>query len=147
MPILGPILIGAAIGAGVAEATGGKWEKGAIFGAIGGGIGGMLNPYSIGGASMLVSASTVGGAVGGATGGYAAGLIGKAMRIPETIAPRATKAPSPLPRISAEIKSGKEALSARLKRARSRISSRVMLPGQLSELPNIQRPELSDVFG
>lgn len=77
-----PILVGAAVGAGVAEATGGKWEKGAMFGAVGGLTGAAINPYSIGASSMAVSSGTVGAVAGGAAGGYAAGGITKMMSPP-----------------------------------------------------------------
>ena len=44
-----PILIGAAVGAGVSEATGGDWETGAMYGAGGGAALGVLGPAVFGG--------------------------------------------------------------------------------------------------
>lgn len=70
------IVIGALVGAGTAKAMGGDPVKGAMYGAAGGGIGGAINPYSLGGSTMIASSATVGAVAGGAAGGVAAGGIG-----------------------------------------------------------------------
>ncbi len=95
MPIV-PILVGAAVGAGVSAATGGKWEKGAIYGAVGGAAGAAINPYSVGASSVAVSAGTVGAVAGGAAGGYASGAL--ARTTPPLPKPREVSLLSPRPR-------------------------------------------------
>ncbi len=74
-PIVTPILIGAAIGAGTAVATGGDPVKGAAFGAIGGGVGGAIGGgLATEGAAATFAGATTAGVVGGGIGGVVGGL-------------------------------------------------------------------------
>ena len=75
--VLGSGLTGAVLGGASTAALGGDWKKGALFGGLGGGIGGYLNPT---GASTMFgiqgdpSAGAFGAASAGGTGGATAGL-------------------------------------------------------------------------
>lgn len=149
MPIFGAIAVGAGVGAGVALATGGDPWKGAMYGAVGGGIGGWVAPSVAGvptGFSAGAGVTAVGGAAGGAAGSVAGTYMTGMLTPPGLRMPAPTKL-APRPTISAEITKITARLGERLKKARSRIASRVMLPGQISELANIQRPMLSDILG
>lgn len=67
--VLGSGLVGATLGGATTAALGGDWKKGALFGGLGGGIGGYLNPT---GASQMfgITGDTSAGAFGAApTGG------------------------------------------------------------------------------
>ena len=73
-PFLGAVLGGAAIGAGIAEVTGGEWEEGALYGAAGGGIlGGAGGIFGAGKAAVPV---TVGAAEVSSGGGILSGIGG-----------------------------------------------------------------------
>jgi hypothetical protein len=72
--VLGSGLVGATLGGATTAALGGDWKKGALFGGIGGGIGGYLNPQ---GASTMfgIQGDPSAGAFGSAgAGGSGAGL-------------------------------------------------------------------------
>jgi hypothetical protein len=80
--VLGSAVTGAALGGVSSAALGGDWKKGALFGGIGGGIGGYLNPtggselFGISGNDALNrfgAASAGGAASGGATAGLSTG--------------------------------------------------------------------------
>jgi hypothetical protein len=80
--VLGSAVTGAALGGVSSAALGGDWKKGALFGGIGGGIGGYMNPaggselFGISGNDALnrFGAASAGGAAnGGATAGLSTG--------------------------------------------------------------------------
>lgn len=74
--VLGSGLVGATLGGASTAALGGDWKKGALFGGIGGGIGGFLNPT--GQSTMLgIQGDSSAGAFGAASaGGSGAGGVG-----------------------------------------------------------------------
>jgi hypothetical protein len=91
MAKMAPILIGAAIGAGVSAATGGDPLEGALMGGVGGAIGatdfgalggtggavsGHAGGASLGGGFTGVGSGSAAGSMGGLTGGGAGGFFG-----------------------------------------------------------------------
>lgn len=68
---MAPLVIGAAVGAGTAAATGGDPKKGALYGAVGGAVG-----AGAAGSAGITSASIAGQAVAPATFGAVAGGVG-----------------------------------------------------------------------
>lgn len=135
------IVVGALVGGGTAAAMGGDFWEGAAYGAVGGGIGGSIAaaaPTSL----TRLGGSMIGGAAGSAAGPTMTGLLtppGLRMPAPTKLVPR--------PTISTEIARVTAGLGERLKKVRSRFASRVTLPGQITEMPLIQRPMLSDILG
>lgn len=88
--VLGSGLVGATLGGASTAALGGDWKKGALFGGIGGGIGGYLNPT--GQSTMLgIAGDKSAGAFGAASaGGSGAGLstggnVAAAQTIPQNV--------------------------------------------------------------
>lgn len=92
-------LWGAAVGAGTAKAMGGDPKKGAMYGAVGGGIGGAAAPAggitqaSI--AGQAVSPATFGAVAGGAVGGIGSTMIKPSPLGGSTLIPQ-TPPPSPM---------------------------------------------------
>jgi len=107
-PLVVPALVGAGVGAVVAETTGGKWEKGAMYGAGGGAalggisaLGGVAAPVSLAPSGLAyipdvalpaMLQPTIAGAIPAATGlgsitkavGVGAGIYGQLAQIEAT---------------------------------------------------------------
>ena len=99
--VLGSAITGAALGGAGTAALGGDWKKGALFGGIGGGIGGYMNP---GGGSELLGIkgdSSLGrwGAASSGAGGANAGNAGLSTggNVAQGAAPTPTSTPTPTP--------------------------------------------------
>lgn len=82
--VLGSGLVGATLGGATTAALGGDWKKGALFGGIGGGIGGYLNPT---GASQMfgITGDTSAGAFGAAAPTGAPATAGLSPSGPQTL--------------------------------------------------------------
>ncbi len=146
---LAPLLIGAAVGAGVAAATGGDIGKGALFGAIGGGVGAVAAPaFGITQAGFLgtsISPASFGAGVGGGVAGFAGSRkfvlpLGKLPKL-ET----RTGTSGRLSRTTADSKE-RDSLRERLRRGSSRRLSRLTTPGLLDIQAPTTRPVLSDLL-
>lgn len=100
--VLGSAVTGAALGGASTAALGGDWKKGALFGGLGGGIGGYLNPT---GASTMFgvqgdpTAGAFGSAGAGGAGAPTAGLStgGNVAAGGVATTPSATTAPAAAP--------------------------------------------------
>lgn len=82
--VLGSGLVGATLGGATTAALGGDWKKGALFGGLGGGIGGYLNPT---GASQMfgITGDTSAGAFGAAAPTGAPATAGLSPSGPQTL--------------------------------------------------------------
>lgn len=91
------MLVGAAIGAGTAAAMGGDPKKGAMYGAVGGGIGGVVAPASqVSVAGVTTAPGVAGGAVGGGIGGVGSTVLRSPKGLGSTLIAPTTPPPSPM---------------------------------------------------